>query len=266
MSSVPAQSVQPAEPTGITVPVLTNAKVIRAEVGDIFTRRKEVARAIEKFVRAQPDLKIKIEKEDYAKAPVWTFCAACFGVTIMVTLSEELLTDDRQEMGYHAIANAIDANGRVISTADAACMCSESDWAGKPSFQLRSMSETRAATKVCSLLYKDVMVLAGFSPTPAEEMNGASGPRRDREITTPCNDCGNKVSKKRALTSRRQWGKEICLDCEKILKEREADGIMAPLADAAKVSEHITKVKQRKANGGQPIVAALDAGKDDVAV
>ena len=49
-------------------------------------------------------------------------------------------------------------------------MFAEPDWQGRPSHMVCSMAETRAVSKVLSLLYKDVMAMAGFEPTPAEEM------------------------------------------------------------------------------------------------
>jgi hypothetical protein len=44
-----------------------------------------------------------------------------------------------------------------------------------PLFQLMSMAQTRASSKVLSMLLKFVPVLAGFKPVPAEEINGNSG-------------------------------------------------------------------------------------------
>jgi hypothetical protein len=41
-----------------------------------------------------------------------------------------------------------------------------------PLFQLRSMAQTRACAKALSNLFKWVVVLAGYKPTPAEEMTG----------------------------------------------------------------------------------------------
>lgn len=41
----------------------------------------------------------------------------------------------------------------------------------KPLFQLRSMAQTRASSKVLSLVFKWVVVLAGYNPTPAEEVD-----------------------------------------------------------------------------------------------
>lgn len=40
-----------------------------------------------------------------------------------------------------------------------------------PLFQLRSMAQTRATSKVLSILLKWVVVLAGYKPTPAEEVD-----------------------------------------------------------------------------------------------
>ena len=181
----------------------------------------------------------------------------------MVTRTEEILTDDRKEMGYLSIAHAIDRTGRVISGAEATCMCAETEWAGRPSFQIRSMAETRSCSKVLANLYRDIMTMAGLCSTPAEEMGGPSESRR--EITTPCYECGNKVTKKRSLETRRKWGKELCLECEKLIHAKKGEELTAPLNDSKQVGEFIEKAKQRKANGGQPVVAVLDAEKEEIA-
>jgi hypothetical protein len=266
MSSVAAQPVQPEQPVGITAPMLTQPQAIRRSPDEVYTHRLALAAAVKKFVRKKPNLRIIVEGKKYPLAAVWIFCAACDGTTAMITKTEELINDERLEMGYLSIAHAIDATGRIQSGAEATCLCAEPDWQGKPSFQIRSMSETRSVSKVLSILYKDVMVLAGFEPTPAEEMGAGSGGKRGREITTPCYECGaNKVTKKRGLTMRKQWGKELCIDCEKKIKQDHADKITAPLNDPRQVSEFIATAKQRKASGGQPVVALLDTEKEDIA-
>ena len=47
-----------------------------------------------------------------------------------------------------------------------------------PLFQLRSMAQTRAAAKALRNALAWVVVLAGYKPTPAEEMDGVSGATR----------------------------------------------------------------------------------------
>src|SRR5262249_19610449 len=45
-----------------------------------------------------------------------------------------------------------------------------------PTFQLRSMAQTRAASKAFRLALSSVVVLADYAPTPAEEMPGYDAP------------------------------------------------------------------------------------------
>jgi hypothetical protein len=264
MSSLPVQPAQPTGPEPIQPPTLTVPLAPELEHPKALLKRsKEVARAVKQFIRENRSMQLTIEGKKYPRAEVWQFAATCFGVTPMVTNTEELLTDDRKEMGYLAIAHAIDRTGRVISGAAAACMCSEPDWAGKPSFQIRSMAETRSCSKVLRNLFGYVMVMAGLCPTPAEEMGPGESQRR--EITTPCYECGNQVTKKRALAMRRKHGKELCITCEKKMHDTEGERLTAPLNDPKQVAGYVAQVRQRKASGGQPIVAAMDAGKEEIA-
>lgn len=229
-------------------------------------RTSEIAREVKRYARKNPGLVIQFEKKPYPCREIVQFCAACFGVTAMVTSTEEVISDGNQELGFVAVAHAIDATGRVVSGAEAACMYSESDWAGKPSYQLRSMAQTRACSKVLCNLFAYVLRMAGFCPTPAEEMGGSPNVKREREITTPCDECGNAVTAKRRLAMRKKHGRSLCLDCEKKHLDKQGEALTAPLNDAARVAEHVAQVKQRKANGKpQPIVDVLDSGEQEIA-
>ena len=262
-SVAPAQPEQPKEPAQITPPTL-EAKPDAPKMPDespahFHQRCKEAAREVKRFIRANPSMKLKLDGKKYPRAEVWQFGAACLGITPMVTKTEEVISDKGEELGFISIAHALNSAGRVISGAEAACMHSEPDWQGKPSFQLRAMAETRSCSRVLRHVLAYVMVMAGLCPTPAEEMGP---PAEKREITTPCYECGNKVSKKRALAMRRKHGKELCLPCEKKLHADAGETMLAPLNDPQKVAEY---VRSRKANGGQPIVAAMDAATEEIA-
>lgn len=52
-----------------------------------------------------------------------------------------------------------------------------------PSFQLCSMSQTRASVKTLSLAFRWVVVLAGFKPTPVEEMEGVIRDEKNETTT-----------------------------------------------------------------------------------
>jgi hypothetical protein len=247
----------PIQPPALGVKVAPGIESPKA----LLKRSKEVAREVKRFAKEHPTLTVMYDRKPFPCREIVQFCSACFGVTAMVTSTEEVISDHGQELGYVAVAHAIDATGRVVSGAEAACMYSELDWEGKPSYQLRSMAQTRACSKVLCNLFAYVLRMAGFHPTPAEEMGGPPrGGKREREITTPCYECGNKVSKKRSLETRRKFGKELCLPCEKKLHEVEGEKILEPLNDPKQVAAHVAQVKARKkkASGAQPIVAALD--------
>jgi hypothetical protein len=257
MSQSVALPAQPAQPRTNIAPHLETEDVpVHRSPDEVLNSGKEVARAIKKFVRTDRSLRLLLDGKKYPYAPVWQFCAACFGVTAMVAQTEELLADDRKEMGYLATAHAIDARGRVISGAEATCMFAEPDWQQAQSFAVRSMAQTRAVSKVHSNLYRWVMVLAGFAPTPAEEMGGPVKGKRERDFTTACYECGAKVSDALRKKTRKKYGKELCVNCMKTAIEKETG--MDKIADPAQVAAHIAQVKQRKANGAQPIVKAQD--------
>lgn len=75
--------------------------------------------------------------------------------------------------GFKAKAWAIDnRTGVRVGEAEAYCMRDEANWKGKPVFQLASMAQTRAGSKALRQIFGFVVALAGYSPTPVEEMIG----------------------------------------------------------------------------------------------
>jgi len=73
--------------------------------------------------------------------------------------------------GAKARAEVVDLRtGQVVGGAEAYCMRDEENWAGKPWFQLASMAQTRAGAKALRNVLAWVVVLAGYRPTPAEEL------------------------------------------------------------------------------------------------
>ena len=73
--------------------------------------------------------------------------------------------------GAKARAEVIDLRtGMVVGGAEAYCMRDEENWKEKPWFQLASMAQTRAGAKALRNVLAWVVVLAGYKPTPAEEL------------------------------------------------------------------------------------------------
>jgi hypothetical protein len=82
------------------------------------------------------------------------------------------IKDGEKIIGWEARVNVLDEQGRVIGSSEGMCMADEPNWRGKPSYALRSMAQTRTAGKALRSLFAHIAVLAGYSPTPAEEMDG----------------------------------------------------------------------------------------------
>ncbi|MDZ4228521.1 MAG: hypothetical protein U1E54_04725 [Candidatus Levybacteria bacterium] len=75
--------------------------------------------------------------------------------------------------GFKAKAWVVDSKTGVrTGEAEAYCMRDENNWKTKPTFQLASMAQTRAGAKALRQIFGFVVALAGYSPTPAEEMIG----------------------------------------------------------------------------------------------
>lgn len=75
--------------------------------------------------------------------------------------------------GFKAKAVVVNENtGIEVGGAEAYCMNDEGNWRNKPKFQLASMAQTRAGSKALRQILGFVVALAGYSPTPIEEMTG----------------------------------------------------------------------------------------------
>jgi hypothetical protein len=91
--------------------------------------------------------------------------------------------EDRADGNYVYVAEALLAYGGREYRAYGVCSSDEANWRGKPEFQLASMAQTRACGKVLRLLLGWIVTLAGYEPTPAEEM--VDEPTPPNTPTTP---------------------------------------------------------------------------------
>ncbi len=75
--------------------------------------------------------------------------------------------------GFKAKATVVnEITGVEVGSAEAYCMDDEPNWRSKPKFQLASMAQTRAGSKALRQILGFVIALAGYNPTPKEEMDG----------------------------------------------------------------------------------------------
>jgi len=108
--------------------------------------------------------------EQYLEFEDWQTVGRFYGITAKVISTNFIEYGSAQ--GFEARAVALRSDGEEISAAEAMCLNDEANWKSKPLFQLRSMAQTRACAKALRNVLAWVVVLAGYRPTPAEEMQG----------------------------------------------------------------------------------------------
>lgn len=101
--------------------------------------------------------------------------------TMMGCLPREVSNERDSAGNYVATVELVRlSDGAVLCRASASCGVDEPTWAGRAEYARRSMAATRAVSKACRLAFSWVMVLAGYSPTPDDEM-----PKDEREPRAP---------------------------------------------------------------------------------
>ena len=111
-----------------------------------------------------------IQGRNYLQVEAWQTLGRFYGYTAIT--KETKYVDYGGVKGFDARVEILDKDGKVVGGAESSCMADEANWRGKPTFSLKSMAQTRATGKAYRQILSWVAVLAGFEPTPAEEMDG----------------------------------------------------------------------------------------------
>lgn len=136
---------------------------------DVLARASEMARALVEVVSKASGLEVTIAGRRYLRVEAWMTVAAFHGATVTV----DQVTSMPDGKGYVARASVHWRDGRVVS-AESSCSRDEPAWRDRPDYALRSMAQTRAAAKALRIAFAYIPVLAGFAPTPAEEVEEES--------------------------------------------------------------------------------------------
>lgn len=122
------------------------------------------------------NLIVKIGQGEHIRFEGWQTVGAFFRATPITEWTEELKTEEGTFFGVKCHVG-IYQNGQKIAGADALCTKNEKNWKSKEAYELGSMAQTRAAAKAFRMAFSWIVVLAGYSGTPAEEVvpGSASG-------------------------------------------------------------------------------------------
>jgi hypothetical protein len=173
---------------------------------DVLADATRAAKALQQVIagKAKP---VQFNGETYLEFEDWQTCARFYGMTAKGTGTVYVTFGDVH--GFKASAEVLDRDGRVISSAESMCLNDEEKWRARPKyewvtnangdrerrligeepvplFQIMSMAQTRACAKALRQVLAWVVVLAGFRPTPAEEMDGvAQSPKTGPSASSP---------------------------------------------------------------------------------
>lgn len=108
-------------------------------------------------------------EKEHLFVEAWEILGQFAGLSAVINDAEPIEVDGVK--GAKASVTIVDADQKTVGGAIAYCMRDEGNWKNKPWFQLASMAQTRAVSKAFRIKLGWVAVLAGYSGTPAEEMD-----------------------------------------------------------------------------------------------
>lgn len=152
----------PAHFTG-TSPVLaarTPAELIK--------KAKEIATLLKDII-IQRKLFVKINDKPFVYCEAWTTMGAMLNVFPYTVWTRRMEGND---IAWESRVELRTLDGKVISAGEAMCSSAEAKWRDRDENMIRSMSQTRATSKSYRLPFAWIIVMAGYEPTPAEEMEG----------------------------------------------------------------------------------------------
>ncbi len=155
-----------------TGPVL---KAIAAHSSDFFAlapramieQASNIANALKEIIVKQK-FSVKLGAGEHVKVEGWQTLGTLLGI-----LPKEKKVIRHSDGAYEAEIELVNMKtGVIVGGASSYCGMDEKNWANKPEYARRSMAITRATGKAYKQAFGWIVHLAGFNPTPAEEMDG----------------------------------------------------------------------------------------------
>lgn len=124
---------------------------------------------------------VKVGDKHHVLVDGWQLLGSMLGVTAVCVATEEI------DGGYKATVEARTMDGRVVGRADAVCTKDEKrgPWKGADDYARLSMAQTRATSKALKGPLGFIVSLAGYEPTPAEEMTFAEQTKPEAADASP---------------------------------------------------------------------------------
>ena len=151
-------------------PINRDLPIMRRDPVEVLQEASRAARAL-KSVVDKKEKKVMIRGEVYPEIEDWQVIGNFYGLVASVDWTKRVEIDGAK--GFESRASVLRmADGVRVSSAESLCLDSEARWKGKDAFAIKSMAQTRACSKAFRTILSWVIVMAGYKPTPAEEMDG----------------------------------------------------------------------------------------------
>ena len=132
---------------------------------DVVIRATGMAKTLADIITSRR-LYTTINGKKYVQVEGWSTLGAMMGV-----LPREVEVYERENGDFEATVELIRTSDcAVVGRASSIVSCDEKLWKGRERYARRSMAVTRATGKAYRLGFSWIMSLAGYEPTPAEEM------------------------------------------------------------------------------------------------
>lgn len=142
---------------------------------ELLMKAKSAAMALNDVITSNKRPPVMFNGKPYLEFAHWQVIATAYRFTVATKDAEYVKLGEIE--GFKARAEVIDqTTGMVVGTAEAYCMKDEPNWKAKPLFQLASMAQTRAGAKSLANKFRFVAIMAGYEPTPSEEMLESNKP------------------------------------------------------------------------------------------
>jgi hypothetical protein len=214
------------------------------EPEEVLAEARKAAIALKQVVSLKKN-PVMFGGEQYLEREDWGTVAKFYGCTAKTI--ETRYVEFGGARGWEAVAVVIDRSMNEIGRAESMCLSDEDQWGEvakyewqdelddngkkiwvegpngkkrpkgkrvqvgtvpKPLFQLRSMAATRAEAKALKGVFSWVVVLAGYQPTPAEEMVGNENFEEQREPKPPVTQPSRASEKKQTQPATQTQGQK----------------------------------------------------------
>ena len=144
------------------------------------TWAQQKAQKLKEIVDSQK-LSVKIGPSEHLRVEGWQTIGKGYGYTCKTAVTELIRGGEGVIIGVKARATILDGNGLEVGGAESFCFGDEEGKKGQGVAQWAGMAQTRAESRAFKQILSWVVILAGYNPTPAEEMDRKVQSRRSQE-------------------------------------------------------------------------------------